>query len=1799
MDTILGGQNVSAAAAGILSDKSAEGTAPGSSVGWLAIARPVTLELWLEFGTSGGSRGLNAANETELDDRVLALASCPRPNGGGDDLLVVKVTLEWELVRLNPRHQFRELPKVRADACVELSVLASGFLGPSPHRDVHRASRTSAPDAVLRLTVRGPGHDKGLDSGHESTRKNGSKTLIACVCEGAIVLLAFSQDTPGDRAMITSSVTVPLIPENIREGSANISTNMNSQPRGKHRPSPGDLAFPQKLHVPPPTVSGLSTVLDLAILSGGGPEKSKTTAKVHSPVVIALLLTNEAKGGSGSADGVGTCGNGFNDARETFLHTRRWVLSDGREGVLRPGRWGLANLHPATCITALARGGILCVDPDGVKTFSEDGAPLLDVKRSHRGRNLGISTQSFVDRNVRPVALTPFGSIRRRRDPDIRRHYSMKGGTDSSEEFLLADMDGILHSVTVYAGHRNDAFKGSTRHAEPSTTKGHGSWRGDHTRIECVKIETSSALVPCRLRHQRIKFLLPVGSEGLVFASMRSSPFPIIVRISCPSGDLPSVVGSGGDNGATAYWKTLERAEEGRAGPCLGAISDLIVLPALRGDEQQARPCDFCASNKAPNTTQGTPNESRSTFQEEGVILRFPATCGKTTPRGVRVALATRPVGLQGASCGSSGYDPAKCLALLDLGLKLDTDAKGGIGLPEGATLFAQPISAGGASCSTDKQRGMHRSWKEDNRQERADEKDECDASQRGHVLLLSDRVRNASHVLAVSSEGEVAPALQGETKGFDTGVRTVHLGRIEPAGYIVQVTEESVNIVQQSAEQGVFEAVASWRPPPPSSPSASPSAPFFKVQHACTAGVMVALACASTMILVKVQIGTQKISEQSTPFLRGEAPISAEMGGMLAVRELRRMELDGGAVSAMGMRLHECNGVKHEDAGRNTNAPTQAALIAAASWDSPSVAVFSFSTSTATNAATLSLEDRQKCDAPSDSTAALDKLAAWYPPWGRSSPPSAAVGRDASDSEAGAAKETALGDGGGVLTRALAFVRFESESEPMSLVAAAADGSVAVATWQDVLSREAKGNGKGEDDGKTERSRSRHNHCLQDTLVTVALFQIGQGPVRLEVFQGPGRVGGTEKRRKGGDGKGHGYRVQAQDTSFGERERVFVNSDTMDAVIHWCSNPPAPNQPPRGWQCSQQVSRMGCYPRQSIVHLPQRKTVTASINPAGEQFAWLTTAEPTRRSRASSSYFDAESREDSCCEADIGGKVSPRELSLSFGTLDEREPLGQLCRKTPVPWTPTHLLYVPATRSIVVACNTNESEGDEDNLTTTARATAAPIHRARQDMPPSLPTGSSMSTLRIFDAETLEERPGAGPLQLRAGVRVTGIALLSCPRGGAGLRRTRAPDAQGAPRIDEIPMAVGGDVVTVSCCSFAKEGSTTTTDNGPEAVDGGVLGCADEEKAPAPVGVTFGGSGADLPLNSPTAAIPTSSATSPPPAPPPPPPPPPLPPGTAGVKMVIAAFEVVAYSTDGRGCGMELAALAASPEIAGACFGLKALGNRFVVASADDRVIVFGWNGRQGGGFRSGSPRESLNLTAQASCRTSSGGCVTALGTYGNFVAVAEFLRCVSLYDERARTMSLIARHSRDSLIVDVLALSRHPSFPPVPTGVCVGEGETTAVNGIPLVAVGDRTTNTVAILACTSRRLPAASTRNDGANRNVSDIEEEGEADVVMPHRGGGDDDIDRSTRGAAADEGARKGSCNSDVRPLRLLSVWPCQDKITSLVAASGSVVDNRAPPMYTEGLDENGGRLFLLGTGCGEVLTIGVDAPSRVH
>lgn len=147
-----------------------------------------------------------------------------------------------------------------------------------------------------------------------------------------------------------------------------------------------------------------------------------------------------------------------------------------------------------------------------------------------------------------------------------------------------------------------------------------------------------------------------------------------------------------------------------------------------------------------------------------------------------------------------------------------------------------------------------------------------------------------------------IPPCLSSQ--GFHDNLHTVHLGRIEPVGYLVQVTEDSINIVQSpSSLSGVFESVASWRPPPPPLSSSPP----FKVQHAGTAGTVVVVVCDSTMVVIEVQERTPLASAlQPTRIIGGDdSPNIANYSAKRAqVNELWRGGLDGGPVSALEMGL-------------------------------------------------------------------------------------------------------------------------------------------------------------------------------------------------------------------------------------------------------------------------------------------------------------------------------------------------------------------------------------------------------------------------------------------------------------------------------------------------------------------------------------------------------------------------------------------------------------------------------------------------------------------------------------------------------------------------------------------------------------------------------------------------------------------------------------------------------------------------------------------------------------------------------
>lgn len=274
--------------------------------------------------------------------------------------------------------------------------------------------------------------------------------------------------------------------------------------------------------------------------------------------------------------------------------------------------------------------------------------------------------------------------------------------------------------------------------------------------------------------------------------------------------------------------------------------------------------------------------------------------------------------------------------------------------------------------------------------------------------------------------------------------------------------------------------------------------------------------------------------------------------------------------------------------------------------------------------------------------------------------------------------------------------------------------------------------------------------------------------------------------------------------------------------------------------------------------------------------------------------------------------------LSLSFGSLDDSEPRGR-CSHKPLACTPTHLVYVPTSRSIVVACHTSsdnrKASSHHGDTAANSGATPAPCGGTEQAVSPSTAASSySASSLRIFDADTLEERQSTSPVSLLPGVRVTGMALLPGLGGPLGATAPSHPSCPNPRSAPTMAAAVGGDVVAVACCV-----STAETEERLRWREG-------------------------------------ARAES--------------------VTTVVAAFEVVARGNDGGAVSDEagahfhttggidgsscegrddtgLAALAASPAMAGACFGLETLGKRFLAGSSDDRIIILGWEGCEQQGIR------------------------------------------------------------------------------------------------------------------------------------------------------------------------------------------------------------------------------------------------------
>ncbi len=188
-------------------------------------------------------------------------------------------------------------------------------------------------------------------------------------------------------------------------------------------------------------------------------------------------------------------------------------------------------------------------------------------------------------------------------------------------------------------------------------------------------------------------------------------------------------------------------------------VSSMVLLPDITGDEHRGGKTSVTSSIARPSQQHGhaplSTDMSRSSRPEDGHTTRA-ANPPKMAACGRRVVMAAGTLDNRGET-RDSATTPGLCL--LEHGFGLDATEEGGIGLPEGSTLFAQPLVLEGADRPINAQSNRPLDHNGSDTDIGGGNTSQTD---RQHVLLLSDRVRSKTHVLGMPSCGEVAPVVSG-----------------------------------------------------------------------------------------------------------------------------------------------------------------------------------------------------------------------------------------------------------------------------------------------------------------------------------------------------------------------------------------------------------------------------------------------------------------------------------------------------------------------------------------------------------------------------------------------------------------------------------------------------------------------------------------------------------------------------------------------------------------------------------------------------------------------------------------------------------------------------------------------------------------------------------------------------------------------------------------------------------------------------------------------------------------------------
>lgn len=200
-----------------------------------------------------------------------------------------------------------------------------------------------------------------------------------------------------------------------------------------------------------------------------------------------------------------------------------------------------------------------------------------------------------------------------------------------------------------------------------------------------------------------------------------------------------------------------------------GGLGSVLGMAFLDCDDHypQAQRLLLSPEGEASENASGVEEDVRPSADTGGYFQPRITPMGE--PGRLRTALVIGNAGgsaesrTSSAACARSEYNPG--LAILQQGFGLEPSSLGRTGLPEGATLFVQPLAT--TKFTVDYRRRRRRRADGDSSQTSATEETSCAVHDglSDHVLLFSYRARSQTRVMVLSADGEARPVEESKAR--------------------------------------------------------------------------------------------------------------------------------------------------------------------------------------------------------------------------------------------------------------------------------------------------------------------------------------------------------------------------------------------------------------------------------------------------------------------------------------------------------------------------------------------------------------------------------------------------------------------------------------------------------------------------------------------------------------------------------------------------------------------------------------------------------------------------------------------------------------------------------------------------------------------------------------------------------------------------------------------------------------------------------------------------------------------------